>query len=492
MALDESNQEFSDSYTIQVKVSGPTRPNVTLVDLPGFHTTNDDDTKRVNDMGLRYIKMPGTLVLHVVKGDQDYGSMLSNDFMRHASSGQDGNRVTVFTHCDKVDGKNLADAERLRNAVDNTHCISSQVFAVHGRAQNQEEEMEALKHVAEVDARIDIGAHMMATHLEERMRLHLDLQLPKAVNKLKGALDKTESRLEVIKEKEPLQAVLEMTRQVDKNMRSERQLIRNKLRAILEHVAKGINSFKIRPVNPPVDVQTVVHYVGDVWAALIEDIKLFITERGLRNTVHSDRQPIIIAYAYDFAEHAIKGIEQASQDIQKLVGDFFDKVFITKIPDISQSAAAALRALVRKEELRGAEEMRLSIGSCRSYNTDADLIFSRNEHYLSENIKRMVEEDELMAHDEGGVRHILHNVRAYIKVQMKFVSELAAKELVRILVIRNEKRCLDILHTKSTQLVEMVNEPVKIGRERKNLRWRKEVLEDALKHVPLSVMMASC
>ena len=30
--------------TVLVKVRGPKKPNVTLVDLPGFHTADDDDT----------------------------------------------------------------------------------------------------------------------------------------------------------------------------------------------------------------------------------------------------------------------------------------------------------------------------------------------------------------------------------------------------------------------------------------------------------------
>ena len=81
---------------INVYVTGPKLLNVILVDLPGFHTSDDADTKTVNDMMKRYVEMPGKLVLHVVKGDQDYASLLGHDFMRRAPNhDDDAGRVTV-------------------------------------------------------------------------------------------------------------------------------------------------------------------------------------------------------------------------------------------------------------------------------------------------------------------------------------------------------------------------------------------------------------
>ena len=65
-ALQGQDKQFVDNHTVLVKVRGPTKPNVTLVDLPGFHTADDTDTKTVNAMVQRYVEMPGTLALHVV------------------------------------------------------------------------------------------------------------------------------------------------------------------------------------------------------------------------------------------------------------------------------------------------------------------------------------------------------------------------------------------------------------------------------------------
>jgi hypothetical protein len=69
-----SGKSFVDDHTIIVRVTGPSKPNITLVDLPGFHTDDDADTSVVNELVGRYIKMEGTLALHVIKGDQDYGT----------------------------------------------------------------------------------------------------------------------------------------------------------------------------------------------------------------------------------------------------------------------------------------------------------------------------------------------------------------------------------------------------------------------------------
>ncbi len=97
---------FISDHTIEVAVNGTDLPNITLVDLPGFHTANDEDSQVVNDMVRRYVQMPGTLVLHVVKADQDYASVLGNDFMRQHSA-EVTSRVTVLTHCDKLSSDDI-------------------------------------------------------------------------------------------------------------------------------------------------------------------------------------------------------------------------------------------------------------------------------------------------------------------------------------------------------------------------------------------------
>ena len=530
---------FVDDHSIQIYVSGPAKANVTLVDLPGFHTADDLSTRVVNEMVQRYIGMQGTLVLHVIKGDQDYASMLGNDFMRHASK-HDGNRVTVLTHCDKLDSSTPGDVQRLQTTLDTTQGISSRTYAVHGSATADEDEQQALTSLAGMDHRVDVGASQLAAHLEERMQIHLEQQYPKAVDKLEKSLASTMARLDVIKEKAPVQVLFEMTQKINDNYREEKGKLMNELRSTLEQMTSDIKNFQVRPVTPMddsrirprdnfdeplekgqkvwydkkkdngVDCFTVVAINGGTITlkdmseggtldvsqdklysnemstpqTMVDDIIELIKDRGIRNSLHADRQPIIHSYASQFADHYTDVISKVARGIGKTVGDFFDRIFAENLPEISHPAAARLRRLLRAEELEAMTEALASVASMKAHNMESDLIFSPNEHYLNELLQQMVAADKSMASDQGGARHMYHNVRAYIKVQRKFISELASKEMIRTLAIGNETRFRKLLALEVAQLTELVNEPSKIVRERESLINRKQVLESALQQVP--------
>ena len=80
----------------------------------------------------------------------------------------------------------------------------------------------------------------------------------------------------------------------------------------------------------------------------------------------------------------------------------------------------------------------------------------------------------------AGARHIYHNVRAYIKVQRKQVSEAASKELIRTLVLKSETHFQALLKSGLAEYAQNVKEPQKIARQRDNLQRRQQVLEQAL------------
>ena len=113
-------------------------------------------------------------------------------------------------------------------------------------------------------------------------------------------------------------------------------------------------------------------------------------------------------------------------------------------------------------------------------NTEPDLIFSPNEHYLNDLIQRMVAADKDMATDHGGLRHIFHNVRAYIKVQRKYISELASKELIRTLILRTERSFYALMGSGMSEYVSCIEEPEKLHYERDRMQNRKAVLQKAL------------
>ena len=67
-----------------------------------------------------------------------------------------------------------------------------------------------------------------------------------------------------------------------------------------------------------------------------------------------------------------------------------------------------------------------------------------------------------MASDEGGLRHIYHNVRAYIKVQRKQISEQASKELIRTIVLGTQTRFDELMSSKMSDYEEYIKETSKV------------------------------
>ena len=247
-ALQGQDKQFVDNRTVLVKVRGPTKPNVTLVDLPGFHTADDTDTKTVNAMVKRYVEMPGTLALHVVKGDQDYGSLLGNDFLRGI---QDVPRVTVLTHCDKLDTSSTDDVQRLTTTLNNTSENSSLTVVVLGSAQEDKEEVEALGHLADMHPRLEVGASALSSHLEERIRVHLETQYPKAVEKLQASLTETIVRLDAVREQSPAEVLYQMAQQIQSTYSREKPKLMNEVRKVLADMTQQIKNFQVKPLKLP-------------------------------------------------------------------------------------------------------------------------------------------------------------------------------------------------------------------------------------------------
>lgn len=79
--LDE-DEIFASKYTIVIKFCGPNQPNVTFIDMPGFNAKRKADEQAFQLAEKRVNKYPGTLVVHVVKGDMDFDSVLSQTLIR--------------------------------------------------------------------------------------------------------------------------------------------------------------------------------------------------------------------------------------------------------------------------------------------------------------------------------------------------------------------------------------------------------------------------
>lgn len=431
-ALARSGKDFVDDYTVLVKVHGKDQPNVTLVDLPGFHTTDDKSTETVNKMVQRYVEMPGTLALHVIKGDQDYGSLLGNDFMRVQCQGAP--RVTVLTHCDKITST-PEETERLRATLECTSENSSLAVAVLGSASSDEEEMDKLKHLADMDPRLELGAFALGQHLERRMEDHLKSQYPKAIEKIKKSLIETNARLDEIKERPPHDILAEMVLTIRNSFAQQRKSLMNDVRTDLDTMTTAVKNHEVMPVcekttakrklqsfdtfSEPLECGQTVYlrikaddkYVGPVtisdvngqmvkWRAvkdetttgetaqaqilsgeiaalstLIEDIKHLAEDRGMRNTAHVDRQPIIARYAAEFAKHYTKEMRKAADNILAKLKLILEQVFKQHVPEIAMPVADRLHKRMEEEMKVSEQHVDNAIAAMKAHNTEPDLIF---------------------------------------------------------------------------------------------------------------------
>jgi hypothetical protein len=221
--------------------------------------------------------------------------------------------------------------------------------------------------------------------------------------------------------------------------------------------------------------------IADV-GCMVKDIEKLANDRGTRNLVHADRHPIITVYAKKFAEHYKKATMDAFDVVFQKLATFYDKVFSMNISDTAKSTAGRLRQRMRDEEDCA---IKMASDACKAiadHNMEPDLVFSPNEHYLNSLVQKMVGADTGMTSDSGGARHIYHNVRAYIKVQRKYISELASKEVIRISILETGSRFDKLLSSKigKPDLLDLIKEPSKVARERQTLSKRKKVLEEAL------------
>lgn len=94
----------------------------------------------------------------------------------------------------------------------------------------------------------------------------------------------------------------------------------------------------------------------------------------------------------------------------------------------------------------------------------------------------MIEANTRIVSDSGGAKYIYHNVRAFVKIQRKYISELALKELILTTILGTGPRFNTLFDSNigKPNLVDMIQEPSKLARERKIFVNRKKVLEESL------------
>ena len=251
IALKEEAEDFSTNYNIIVSVHGPDKPNVTLVDLPGFTNVNDDSTEKVETMVKTFISMPGTLVLHIVKGDQDYNTSLGNDFIRKNVKNK---IITVLTHLDKTisnDDKDIKDFdERIKDTLSYTKTDTFTILGKHlGSNEDELTELNKIQIIKKYNDKLKLGIELLKTHIENKMEEHLVKQLPKLMEALNLGLKTSNLELTELNSKTPYKILNKSLTNIRKQWDSnDINKIKIQLKDILEKCMDNIKNYQVMSI----------------------------------------------------------------------------------------------------------------------------------------------------------------------------------------------------------------------------------------------------
>ena len=581
------DQIFALDYTIVIKYSDPEQPNVTFIDMPGFTMETDAGEKAAKTLAENRVnKYPGTLVLHVVKANTDYGSVISSSFIR----GVEKTTLTVLTHLD-----NRTEAQ---SYLDKTKkIIKENMFAVLGKCDDsQEVEEQQLKQIdfLTYDNEIGLGSKALSLKLEELMSCHLGRQIPIAIEKLTLSYRETTKRLEIIQEKQPAQVLYQLFSELKEKYLNSKEFLETNFRQLIEQLVIEIRNYFIKPLNEgqlkfqkldsldevnigdhvllspnnkkdneednedlavpseeeeesegeekndfkidlgkinmgsnnsfrkesesenvdstqmvkgriieiltyPINDENeprfklkldngdiMIKESNDCYSAhcisspcLLGEIQEEMNKnRGLRNTIHADRMPIIEKHAQKFSEYYSQVMTKLSKQFYSLLEKTYTEVFTSQENEINQIPLGKLKKEFWKLLKGQQQKMAQTIDRIQSYN-QPPIVNTTNEHYLHQLIAKMMEGVDF-SDDQASCKHIYFNIRAFIKDQRKFICEIASKEFQKTLLIECESQFNHLLDTSMEVLTPLIKDPEKIIREREVLGNKKLLLEKAL------------
>jgi len=557
-----SNNDFADQHIIEISVFGKDQPNISLIDLPGFTSISTEKCNKIEELVKKYITQPGTLVLHVVKANQDYNSILGNNFMKDNVL---NNIVTVITHCDE-------EIESLKHIPNTLETINGDIFAVLGNSSNDKSEefkFNKLTYLNKFSSSIQLGTKKLRDYIEDRIEKHINIQFPKALKKLEEVEEDISKKLynmpevsvdllitEIDKVKDlweddkkydyqnylreksteitnsikniPLELIkhkgnntcdhiddfndleigtlvfihredgeknkLEHATIININIKEKLEKITNKNDCIW--VDKKYNTYDCQYVdsgNVKKDIsKDKIFNIGPNKESILKDIEKLISNRGLRNSVFADKQLVIEKYAKQFSKNVSNimlndNLDELKDHILTTFKDIFEneEINISTRPSIDKLHQEFIK---RIDNL--SEQLKQSIKNIETYNI-GDSVFTTNEHYLTQLIYDMMEEDkDNMSEDDSSIREIYHNIRAYLKTQKKVIPEVIVKEIIRLYYHELNKIFNKILRTSVFDLSDYLNEPDKVKREREVLNNNKQIIEKVIKmmkdNIPIS------
>ena len=510
--------------------------NISLVDLPGFHTDNDADSKKVNDLVQKYIKMESTLVVHVCRGDQDYGSLLGNDFMRKQQN--DIPRITVLTHCDT----DAATKERLEITYNKaTLANSSNVIMVDGR--NPPNDV-CLKQWNSIEG-LQIGADALTMTLQDKVNTLSPQLVQRQFHKLQTLLADKSAKLEQYQQLVPIDMALKFNQalrnqlaqqesNIDTAMRKIEQTMCNDIRSIpLTNIGDSIGN-TVRPLDEfdEFEIGDTVYYpkkygeigkfyrgtiksitkdkmtihnrldsnseetiamssirsIDDTPKNIILEIQKMNENRGYLEETHTAPHPIIVKYAQAFAREYRTILElerycmvdKISTLFESLIDDAIKDESMASLVEIAKPMVPYIKSKLQKIIHQVTQNTNTIIEEVFDNNNDPRQVNTANPHYLHDLYKKMIEQDTSLASDDSGAREIYHKIRAYLKVARKQVCAEATKRFRRAIALYVEKGFKRIIDTSTTDLSKFVTEPKMRAHQRNQLKTHIKTIKETI------------
>jgi hypothetical protein len=101
-------------------------------------------------------------------------------------------------------------------------------------------------------------------------------------------------------------------------------------------------------------------------------------------------------------------------------------------------------------------EMNLIVFQLAAWNKPP-VVFTPNEHYFDQCFRDLVLQDSSVGPtDEGSVRILYYKVRAYLKVQTKFIVEAGMKQLMLLLIVGGTEIFRSHLFTCTSELLPFI------------------------------------
>jgi GTP-binding protein EngB required for normal cell division len=212
MGISESSDKVFSSDILRLELSGPDKPHLTLVDLPGLfqagsRSQSDEDAERVKTLVLSYMKNPRSIILAVVSAKNDFNNQ---SITKHSREIDPTGRRTLglITKPDTLyEG---SDSERFYLELAQNkevkfrlgwHVLRNRDFTTRDSTTEERDRNEASffeKGIWKSLSADETGIHSLKSRLSKILKDHIVAQLPDVLVQIKDGIQECTARLDTL------------------------------------------------------------------------------------------------------------------------------------------------------------------------------------------------------------------------------------------------------------------------------------------------------